>query len=74
VKVTISAWNGLLDAIELRLLSQSTKTNDQDCFYLAELIQHYDLHKHFLEKFLQQARFPVRFEYVAPGLRLKPPT
>lgn len=69
VDVTITAWNGLLSAIESRIpgFPEIEPKN-----YSEEQIKACDFHGYFIEDFVRKARIP-NFRFVAPGLRLALP-
>jgi hypothetical protein len=77
VDITISAWHGLLNAIESRLpkptdaaQDEVTRSDDVETeTYYEEHIEACDIHGYFIKPFLQRARIP-KFRYVAPGLRI----
>jgi hypothetical protein len=72
VDITISAWDGLLSAIELRLPSKVAQHEQQESHYSVESVDLCNIHGMFVKKFLQRARIPS-FKFLAPGLRLASP-
>jgi hypothetical protein len=68
VNITISAWDSLLSAIEVRL--PVTLDSEAEIKYSTDAMEACDLESSFIKKFLQRARVPRHYRYVAPGLRL----
>jgi hypothetical protein len=70
VEITIAAWDDLLSAIGSRLPEaekQNYKTYDR------QIIDSCKILSPFIEKFLQRARIPQGFQFIAPGLRVAAP-
>jgi hypothetical protein len=65
VDITVSAWDGLLSAIESRLPSTAGQIRDQQSYYSVERINSCNIHGMFVKKFLQRARIPS-FRFLAP--------